>query len=181
MVRPLMTRPTFTRFLSTAIVLLVSMSTTVTASEVKTSPSQPRTGIASWYGGDWIGKLTASGERYASADLTAAHRSLPFGTLVRVTNLNNLRSTVVRINNRGPYVKGRLIDLSKRAATAIGMLGSGTARVKLEVVPHHETRVAAHAEPLRLQTAQPLSAPRGILDIRLALAIQPAAALFAVE
>jgi rare lipoprotein A (peptidoglycan hydrolase) len=168
-----MTKPTFTRFLATALVLLVSMSTTVTASEV----AQVRTGIASWYGGSWIGKLTANGERYGAADMTAAHKTLPFGTMVRVTNLSNLRSTVVRINNRGPYVKGRMIDLSKRAAVAIGMIGSGTARVKLEVVPREEKRLAGAALKLEVPTIA-----KGSLDVRLALAVQPAAqGLFAVE
>ena len=94
----------------------------------------PQTGMASWYGGHWIGRLTASGERYRAADLTAAHRKLPFGTFVRVTNLNNNRSAIVRINNRGPFAKGRIIDLSKRAATDLAMLNAGTTRVRLEVL-----------------------------------------------
>src|SRR4051794_27385427 len=113
--------------LTAAILALAFSLTAAQAGEVKA----PATGIASWYGGTWIGKLTASGERYGAADLTAAHRSLPFGTMVRVTNLNNQHSTVVRINNRGPFIKGRMIDMSKRAATLLGMMGSGTARVKL--------------------------------------------------
>ena len=173
MVRALMTGLTFGRFVSAGLVLLVSMSTTVTAAEV----GPVRTGIASWYGGSWIGKLTASGERYGAADMTAAHKTLPFGTLVRVTNLNNLHSAVVRINNRGPYVKGRMIDLSKRAAAAIGMVGSGTARVKLEVVSREQ--LAGVGERLKLETAPVVR--RGS-EVRLALAVQPAVdGLFAVE
>ena len=88
-------------------------------------------GIASWYGPDFHGKLTADGERYNQNALTAAHRTLPFNTYVRVVDLNNGRSVVVRINDRGPYAKGRIIDLSKRAARILHMIGPGTARVKL--------------------------------------------------
>jgi rare lipoprotein A (peptidoglycan hydrolase) len=90
--------------------------------------------IASWYGPGFYGNRTASGEVLRPGTLTAAHRSLPFGTQVRVTNLNNGRSTVVRINDRGPFVDGRTIDLSQGAAAAIGMISSGTAPVKLEVI-----------------------------------------------
>ncbi len=88
-------------------------------------------GVASWYGPDFHGKLTADGERYNQNALTAAHRTLPFNTYVKVINLNNGRSVVVRINDRGPYAKGRIIDLSKKAATILHMIGPGTARVKL--------------------------------------------------
>src|SRR5262245_21201889 len=75
-----------------------------------------QTGVASWYGGRWAYRKTACGERYNPNSMTAAHRKLPFGTMVRVTNLNNGRSCVVRINNRGPFVRGRVIDLSVAAA-----------------------------------------------------------------
>ncbi|MBX7245043.1 MAG: septal ring lytic transglycosylase RlpA family protein [Candidatus Sumerlaeaceae bacterium] len=92
------------------------------------------TGKASWYGKDFHNGPTASGERYDMYSMTAAHKTLPFGTMVKVTNLNNGRDCVVRINNRGPYVGGRIIDLSKAAATQIGMLGSGVAKIKLEVL-----------------------------------------------
>jgi rare lipoprotein A len=84
---------------------------------------------ASWYGPGFHGRLTASGERFNTGALTAAHKSLPFGARVRVVNLNNGRSVVVRINDRGPFIRGRVIDLSKAAAQAIGM--SGLARVSL--------------------------------------------------
>jgi rare lipoprotein A (peptidoglycan hydrolase) len=102
----------------------------------------PQTGVASWYGGSWIGRVTASGERYRAGDLTAAHRQLPFGTFVRVTNLRNNRSAIVRINNRGPFAKGRIIDLSKRAATDLAMLNAGTTRVRLEVISGDELDMA---------------------------------------
>lgn len=92
------------------------------------------TGVASYYGPGFHGKKTANGERFNMNALTAAHRTLPFGTRVRVTNLDNGRSVVVRINDRGPFAKGRIIDLSKVAAKRIGMIQSGTARVRLEVL-----------------------------------------------
>jgi rare lipoprotein A len=91
-------------------------------------------GWASWYGGKFHGRRTASGERYNQHGFTAAHRRLAFGTRVRVTNLRNGRSVIVRINDRGPYTRGRIIDLSSAAARQIGMKGRGTAKVRLEVL-----------------------------------------------
>ncbi len=91
-------------------------------------------GIASWYGVEEHGRQAASGERFSMYGYTAAHRSLPIGTVVRVTNLENGRDIVVRINDRGPFVKGRIIDLSYEVAKAVDMIGNGTARVKVEVV-----------------------------------------------
>jgi rare lipoprotein A len=91
-------------------------------------------GMASYYGLGFHGKKTASGERFNMYKLTAAHKSLPFGTRVRVTNLDNNKSVIVRINDRGPYAKGRIIDLSLAAARDIGMVKSGTARVRLEII-----------------------------------------------
>jgi rare lipoprotein A len=89
-------------------------------------------GKAAWYGPGFQGRRTASGERFNPHDLTAAHRTLPFGSRVRVTNLRNGRRVIVRINDRGPYVRGYVIDLSYAAARAIGM--SGTATVRLEIL-----------------------------------------------
>jgi rare lipoprotein A len=88
-------------------------------------------GVASWYGEP---QITASGERYSPSALTAAHRTLPFGTMVKVTNLATNRAAVVRINDRGPYHGGRLIDLSKAAAEQLHMKRSGTAKVEVEVI-----------------------------------------------
>ncbi|HKK44465.1 MAG TPA: septal ring lytic transglycosylase RlpA family protein [Balneolaceae bacterium] len=88
-------------------------------------------GVASWYGPDFHGKLTADGERYNMNRFTAAHRTLPFNTIVEVKNLDNGKSVNVRINDRGPYAKNRIIDLSKAAAKKIDMLGPGTAHVAL--------------------------------------------------
>jgi rare lipoprotein A len=92
------------------------------------------TGVASYYGDRFRGRATASGENFDPDKLTAAHPSHPFGTRVRVTNLKNGRSVVVRINDRGPYKPGRIIDLSTRAAKEIGMLTDGIAKVAVQVV-----------------------------------------------
>jgi rare lipoprotein A len=92
-----------------------------------------QTGKASWYGGKFHGRKTASGERYNQHAMTAAHKKLPFGTYVRVTNLKNGRSCVVRINDRGPFVRGRVIDLSAAAAKQIGVYSAGVAPVRLDV------------------------------------------------
>ncbi len=91
-------------------------------------------GVASWYGDDFNGHLTASGEVYDMYQDTAAHKTLPLGTIVKVTNLENGKSTKVRINDRGPYVPGRIIDMSRHAGKAIGIRETGTAKVKLEVI-----------------------------------------------
>ena len=91
-------------------------------------------GKASWYGPGFHGRLTANGERYNQYALTAAHRSLAFGTRVRVTNINNGRSVVVRINDRGPFIRGRVIDLSTAAASNIGMINHGVVPVRVQVI-----------------------------------------------
>ena len=92
------------------------------------------TGQASWYGHPYHGRRTSSGEIYDMDQMTAAHLRLPFGTWVRVTNLQNGRRADVRVNDRGPFVKNRIIDLSRAAARRIEMIGPGTARVQLEVI-----------------------------------------------
>ncbi|MFH1263299.1 MAG: septal ring lytic transglycosylase RlpA family protein [Pseudomonadota bacterium] len=91
-------------------------------------------GYASWYGDQFHGRKTASGERYDMYQLTAAHRTAPFGTNVRVTNVGNGKAVTVRINDRGPFVKGRILDLSLAAAKEIDLISTGTARVRLEFV-----------------------------------------------
>jgi len=106
-------------------------------------------GMASWYGEPFHGRTTASGERYDQEGLTAAHKSLPFGTWVRVENLGNGRSVRVRITDRGPFVDDRIIDLSRAAARSLRLLGPGTARVRLEVVDVsgcHAVQVASFAD-----------------------------------
>lgn len=92
------------------------------------------TGTASWYGKDFQGRATASGEIFDMAGFTAAHRTLPLGTVVRVTNLDNFKSVEVRVNDRGPLVRTRIIELSYGAAKELGFLAQGTARVKIEAV-----------------------------------------------
>ncbi len=96
-------------------------------------------GIASHYGRWHRGRQTASGERFDDRKLTAAHPTLPLGTKIRVTNINNGRSVDVRINDRGPYVKGRVLDLSSRAAKEIGIIKEGVAPVRIEIVAREGT------------------------------------------
>jgi rare lipoprotein A len=103
------------------------------------------TGIASWYGPDFHGKYTANGELYDSSELTAAHPTLQMPSLVRVTNLENGRSVVLRVNDRGPFKKGRVIDVSSRAADLLAMKGTGTARVRVETLPAESRRIAEDA------------------------------------
>lgn len=112
------------------------------------------TGVASWYGFPYHGRRAASGEVYDMQQLTAAHRKLPFQTWVEVTNLSNGKQVDVRINDRGPFVKGRILDLSQAAARDIDMLRAGTARVRLKVIA--PPRIAPQA-PVNL-TAKPAPA-----------------------
>lgn len=91
-------------------------------------------GVASWYGNRFLGRTTSSGQVYRSSDMIAAHRALPFGTQLRVTNLNNGRQVTVKVQDRGPFIRGRILDLSQRAAQVLGMMGTGVARVKVEVL-----------------------------------------------
>ncbi len=110
-------------FITTA----AAMSPSVADAKPKNgSGKQIQSGKASWYGPGFHGKRTASGERFNTNDMTAAHRTLPFGTRVRVVNKNTGRSVVVRINDRGPYAHGRVIDLSRASAQAIGISGVGS-------------------------------------------------------
>lgn len=91
-------------------------------------------GEASWYGGKFQGRLTANGERFDTNMLTAAHKTLPFNTIVEVKNLENDRIVHVRINDRGPFVEGRIIDLSRAAAGKLNMVGAGVAKVEIRVI-----------------------------------------------
>ena len=97
-------------------------------------PAYAQDGEASWYGPGFAGRRTANGEIFDPSQLTAAHKTFPFNTQLRVTNLENGRSVVVRINDRGPFKPGRIVDLSRAAADRIGMIGSGTAPVRIEVL-----------------------------------------------
>ncbi len=100
-------------------------------------------GVASWYGAEFAGRPTANGEIYDPSQMTAAHRTLPFGTFVRVTNIKNGLNAVVRINDRGPFAKGRIIDVSRAAAEVLGMVGSGIAQVRLELISNEPAPTAA--------------------------------------
>lgn len=95
---------------------------------------RPQVGMASWYGKKYHGRPTSSGEIFDMYKLTAAHKELLLGTRVRITNLKNRKSVIVKVNDRGPFVKGRIIDLSYGAAKKIGMVEDGVARVRIEIV-----------------------------------------------
>lgn len=116
------------------------------------APADALAGTASWYGRHWQGRKTASGTRFDPGRLTAAHRSLPLNTRVRVTNLENAKSVTVLINDRGPYVHGRVIDLSKAAARRLGMLKDGLAPVRIEVV-----KPADHSAPAIADADSPVT------------------------
>lgn len=121
---------------------LVGCSSIAASSHDKTmsyAKSHELVGQASWYSNKFHGKRTASGEWYNRSAYTAAHKSLPFGTIVRVTNTSNGKKVDVKINDRGPYVKGRVIDLSQRAFEQIGNIKKGVAPVKIEIVDDSNT------------------------------------------
>ena len=132
-----------------AAVLLVFTAPALSATE--------ETGYASWYGGKFQGRRTANGEIFDTNELTAAHKTLPFGSIVKVKNLRNGETVRVRINDRGPFVEGRIIDLSRAAAREIDMLGSGVTPVSLTVVrrpdgstPESPAAALPHADQLPL-------------------------------
>lgn len=102
------------------------------------------TGVASWYGAPFHGRLTANGEAYDQNELTAAHQTLPLPSIVRVTNMENGRSVVVRVNDRGPFITGRILDVSRRAAQLLKFHKKGTTPVRVEVL-EKESRAAATA------------------------------------
>lgn len=132
--------PAPTRLLLLPVLLLVTGCSSWVSSSSRVValydpvPRSIETGKASYYGGRWIGRLTANGEHYHSDDCTAAHKHLPFNTMVRVTNLRNNKSVIVRINNRGPYAKGRILDLSVVAARRIEMVSDGIIPVRAEIL-----------------------------------------------
>ncbi len=105
-----------------------------------------QTGMASYYAEDFHGKLTATGETYDMYGLSAAHKTLPLNTIIRVTNLENKKSIILRINDRGPYAKGRVLDCSYGAALKLGYVGKGTARVKIEVIELGDNQYMKHRE-----------------------------------
>lgn len=128
-------------FSKSQLVFLAAILLFLAACHRKTIPSSElggtgtlhtETGLASYYADKFNGHATASGEPFASNKNTAAHKKLPFGTMVKVTNVTNNKSVIVRVNDRGPFVAGRIIDISKSAAAAIGMIGAGVVKVTIQ-------------------------------------------------
>lgn len=117
-----------------SVLVITSLVACGTKPPVREIPPYKTTGLASYYGKKFHGRRTASGERFDMHAMTAAHRDIKFGTRVRVTNLKNKRSVTVRINDRGPFARGRIIDLSYAAAKKIGMIRDGVVQVKIKVV-----------------------------------------------
>jgi rare lipoprotein A len=145
---------------TTAGLALVLLSLPISvAGQENPGPSQPafaQTGKASWYGADFHGRKTASGAPFDQHAMTAAHRTLPLGTRVKVTSLETGRAILVRINDRGPFIDGRIIDLSKRAASELGMEEAGVAPVKVEAVGKDQPSgtVAARRNARDVQVAE---------------------------
>ncbi len=121
------------------------------------------TGIASWYGPNFHGKQTANGETYNQNDMTAAHRTLPMPSAVRVTNLENGRSIVLRINDRGPFARGRIIDVSRRGAQMLGFEKNGVAKVRVDILPNESRQLKAAAIDGSPQQIQVAASPRDVV------------------
>ena len=169
--------------ISLSVAFLVTSCGAIRTSAPSTTPDAPalsaaelnaameiQSGIASWYGPNFHGKLTANGETYNMNDLTAAHRTLPFNTVVQVENIGNGRSVVVRINDRGPYVGDRVIDLSRRAAQKIDMENAGTAGVRIYLLKEGDRPVTAQnassRETFTVQLASFSSEPEALAFAR---------------
>jgi rare lipoprotein A len=118
-----------------------------TPKALRPSAKPYQVGKASWYGGFFQGRATASGENYDMYDFTAAHRELPLGTIVKVTNLSNRKSVIVRVNDRGPATPGRIIDLSFSAARSLGMHQNGLQRVSIDILGAPEAEMAMAKQP----------------------------------
>ncbi len=163
----------------TALPLLPATSAATAALTASKAPGAalfgPQEGMASWYGPGFAGRTTSNGEVFDPTQLTAAHRTLPFGTRVQVTNLENGASIVVRINDRGPFKAGRIIDLSRAAADGIGMLRSGVARVRVEVVTGtpSATRLVVMSDLRDFEVRSALHAPGQLLVLRSVRADDP--------
>jgi rare lipoprotein A len=144
--------------------------------------SYDETGIASWYGPGFHAETTANGESFDQNEVTGAHKTLPMPSLVRVTNLENGRSIIVRINDRGPFVPGRIVDLSRRGAQLLGFEEQGSAKVRISVLPEESRAVAAAARAGQAGVSvadispdgapKPVAAPRGSVQVEGALPIR---------
>ena len=131
----------------------------------KENPDYDETGIASWYGEPFHGRRTANGETYDMNQVTAAHKTLPLPTMVRVTNLDNGRSLVVRVNDRGPFVHGRIIDLSRRSAQLLGFQRKGTAKIRVQAIGDDGSggrRIAKPDTPLEERNAAAAAPQTGV-------------------
>jgi rare lipoprotein A len=135
------------RIAAVLTLLAVAACTTAAPPSIAPQPSYRETGGASWYGAEHAGEPTASGARFDPAKATAAHRSLPFRTVARVTNTQNGRSVKVVINDRGPFAKGRIIDLSAKAAQMLRMKKDGVATVRIEVLAEDQAEADAISSP----------------------------------
>ncbi|HYH18895.1 MAG TPA: septal ring lytic transglycosylase RlpA family protein [Azospirillum sp.] len=134
--------------------------------------SYDEAGIGSWYGPSFHGKVTANGETYDEMEMTAAHRTLPMPSLVRVTNLDNGRSIVVRVNDRGPYANNRIIDMSRRGAQLLGYENTGTAKLRVQILAEESQQIAAAARAgmpapalAELDGPAPNAAPRSKIEV----------------
>lgn len=163
-----MTRARRSLILTAGLALAISAANAAPADAAKADPAAGRTsvetGVASWYGPNFNGRRTSNGEIYDKERLSAAHRTIPFGTYLLVKNLDNGSSVVVRVNDRGPFAKNRVIDLSEAAARIIGMIPTGTARVSLTVVPEEEALAWKGGGPDGQPAKDPNGAPRGQYD-----------------
>jgi rare lipoprotein A len=145
--------------------------------------SYDETGIASWYGPGFHAETTANGERFDQNELTGAHKTLPMPSLVRVTNLENGRSIIIRINDRGPFVPGRIVDLSRRGAQLLGFEAQGSAKVRVSILPIESRAIAAAARAGEAGVSvasvspdgapMPVAAPRGKVEVEGAPAPRP--------
>jgi rare lipoprotein A len=139
--------------------------------------SYDETGVASWYGKEFHGQRTANGEMFNKNELTAAHKTLPLPTLARVTNLDNGRSIVVRINDRGPFSSGRIIDMSQRASQLLGFEGQGTAKVRVQVLADESKAIADAMRHYGRGSGTPVEVATTITSEQTASAEQPTEAL----
>lgn len=152
-------RGRFTHRSKALVALLAALLLSSACSKRKHSPPVPftpspgwtETGVASWYGHPYHGRKAANGETYDMEQLTAAHRTLPFGAILSVTNLTNQKQVEVRVTDRGPFVGNRIIDLSRAAARDLGIIGPGTARVRIRLIEYGPARLLPGSGPFAVQ------------------------------
>ncbi len=138
-------------------------------------------GVASWYGPDFHAKRTANGEKYNMHSLTAAHRTLPLPSIVKITNLENGRSLVVRVNDRGPYARNRIVDVSKKVAQLLGFLEKGTAKVRVEVLEKESKNLKAALTGKALASEVSAAPTKRVIKSEIGEDVAPLAAAPAIE